>query len=123
MLSLRLREKANAAVKWQRKFVGFVSNGLPDYLFEINDIHSNGQADGHICSITIKKGNIMSDIIGTNAGIIWKYLDKHGPTTVAKLIRETEVDEKSIQRGIGWLAQEGKVTIELVNRAETIALK
>ncbi|MFA6162173.1 MAG: winged helix-turn-helix domain-containing protein [Methylobacter sp.] len=65
----------------------------------------------------------MSDIIGTNAGIIWKYLDKHGPTTVAKLIRETEVDEKSIQRGIGWLAQEGKVTIELVNRAETIALK
>jgi hypothetical protein len=39
------------------------------------------------------------------------------------LIRETEVDEKSIQRGIGWLAQEGKVTIELVNRAETIALK
>ena len=66
----------------------------------------------------------MSDIIGTNAGIIWEYLDKHGsPTTVAKLIQETEVDEKSIQRGIGWLAQEGKVTIELVNRAETIDLK
>ncbi len=65
----------------------------------------------------------MSNIIGTNAGIIWEYLDKHGPITVAKLIRETEVDEKSIQRGIGWLAQEGKVTIELVNRAETIALK
>jgi hypothetical protein len=65
----------------------------------------------------------MSDIIGTNAGIIWEYLNKHGPTAVAKLIRETEVDEKSIQRGIGWLAQEGKVTIELVNRAETIALK
>lgn len=65
----------------------------------------------------------MSDIIGTNAGIIWEYLDKHGPTTVAKLIRETEVDEKLIQRGIGWLTQEGKVAIELVNRAETIALK
>lgn len=65
----------------------------------------------------------MSDIIGTNAGTIWKYLDKHGPTTVAKLIRETGVDEKTIQRSIGWLAQEGKVAIELVNRAETIALK
>ncbi|HEY8160359.1 MAG TPA: winged helix-turn-helix domain-containing protein [Methylobacter sp.] len=65
----------------------------------------------------------MSDIIGTSAGTIWEYLDKHGPTTVAKLIRETEVDEKTIQRGIGWLAQEGKVTIEFVNRAETIALK
>jgi len=65
----------------------------------------------------------MSDIIGTIAGIIWEYLDKHGSITVAKLIRETEVDEKLIQRGIGWLAQEGKVTIERVNRAETIALK
>jgi len=65
----------------------------------------------------------MSDIIGTNAGTIWEYLDKYGPTTVAKLIRETEVDEKSIQRSIGWLAKEDKVAVELVNRAETIALK
>lgn len=65
----------------------------------------------------------MSNIIGINAGTIWQYLDKHGPTTVAKLIRETGVDEKTIQRGIGWLAQEGKVTLELVNRAETISLK
>ena len=65
----------------------------------------------------------MLDIIGTTAGSLWKYLDKHGPTTVAKLIRETQIDEKTVQRGIGWLAQEDKVTIELVNRAETIALK
>ena len=65
----------------------------------------------------------MSDIIATTAGTIWEYLDQHGPTTVAKLIRETEVNEKTIQRGIGWLAREDKVTIELVNRAETIALK
>ena len=65
----------------------------------------------------------MLNIVGTTAGIIWTYLDKHGPTTVAKLIRETQVDEKIIQRGIGWLAQEDKVAIELVNRAETISLK
>ncbi len=54
----------------------------------------------------------MLNIVGTTAGIIWTYLDKHGTTTVAKLIRETQVDEKIIQRGIGWLAQENKVTIE-----------
>ena len=65
----------------------------------------------------------MLDIIGTTAGTLWQYLDKHGPTTVAKLIRETQIDEKTVQRGIGWLAQEDKVTIELVNRADTIALK
>jgi len=65
----------------------------------------------------------MSDIIAATAGTIWKYLDKHGPTSVAKLIRETDTTEKTIQRGIGWLAREDKVTIELVNRTETIALK
>ena len=65
----------------------------------------------------------MPDIIGTTAGSIWEYLNQHGPSTVAKLIREAQGDEKTIQRSIGWLAQEGKVNIELVNRAETISLK
>jgi hypothetical protein len=49
-------------------------------------------------------------------------LDKNGPTTVAKLTKETKIDDKNIQRGIGWLAQEGKVSIEIINRAETISL-
>jgi hypothetical protein len=110
---LRLSEKDNAAVRRQRKVGWLVSRGLPDYLFQIDGIHPIGQADGHICSITIKSG-----IIGTNAGTIWEYPDKHGPTTIAKLTRETEVDDKTIHRGIGWLAKEVKVTIELVNRAE-----
>ncbi|MDD1631480.1 MAG: winged helix-turn-helix domain-containing protein [Methylococcaceae bacterium] len=65
----------------------------------------------------------MSDIIGNTAGEIWKYLDKNGPTSIAKMTRETKIDEKIIQRGIGWLAQEGKVSIEILNRAETISLK
>ena len=64
----------------------------------------------------------MSDIVGNSAGEIWKYLDKNGPTTVAKLTKETKIDDKNIQRGIGWLAQEGKVFIEIINRAETISL-
>ena len=65
----------------------------------------------------------MLDIVGKTAGILWTYLDKNGSTTVAKLIRETQIDEKTVQRGIGWLAQEDKITIELINRAETISLK
>jgi hypothetical protein len=65
----------------------------------------------------------MLDIVGKTAGILWTYLDKNGLTTVAKLIRETQIDEKTVQRGIGWLAQEDKITIELINRAETISLK
>ena len=65
----------------------------------------------------------MSDIVGNTAGEIWKYLDENGLTSVAKLIRETKIDEKNIQRGIGWLSQEDKVSIEIINRAETISLK
>ena len=64
----------------------------------------------------------MSDIVGNTAGEIWKYLDENGPTSVAKLIRETKIDEKNIQRGIGWLSQEDKVSLEIINRAETISL-
>ena len=61
--------------------------------------------------------------IGLTAGSIWHYLAEHGATPVAKLFRELTEEEKIIQRSIGWLAQEGKITIDIVNRAETIALK
>jgi predicted transcriptional regulator len=64
----------------------------------------------------------MSEIVGITAGEIWNFLDKNGPISVAKLIKEIDVDEKTIQRGIGWLAQEGKVSIDIINRAETISL-
>ena len=64
----------------------------------------------------------MSEIVGTTAGEIWNFLDKNGPISVAKLIKEIDGDEKTIQRSIGWLAQEGKVSIDIINRAETISL-
>jgi hypothetical protein len=41
---------------------------------------------------------------------------------VAKLIRELPEEEKTIQRSIGWLAQEGKITVDIINRVETIGL-
>ncbi|MEI8208779.1 MAG: winged helix-turn-helix domain-containing protein [Methylococcales bacterium] len=64
----------------------------------------------------------MSEIVGTTAGEIWNFLDKNGSISVAKLIKEIDIDEKTVQRGIGWLAQEGKISIDIVNRAETISL-
>ena len=60
--------------------------------------------------------------VGLTAGNIWHYLDENGATPVAKLIRELPEDEKIIQRSIGWLAQEGKLTFDTVDRVETIAL-
>ena len=61
--------------------------------------------------------------IGLTAGSIWHYLTENGATSVAKLLRELSEDEKIIQRSIGWLAQEGKITLDTINRVETIVLK
>ena len=61
--------------------------------------------------------------VGLAAGSIWHYLVENGATSVAKLIRELPEEEKIIQRSIGWLAQEGKITLDVIDRVETIVLK
>ena len=65
----------------------------------------------------------MPERVGLTAGNIWHYLVENGETSVAKLVRVLPEEEKIIQRSIGWLAQEGKITLDTVDRAETIALK
>ena len=65
----------------------------------------------------------MPERVGLTAGKIWHYLAENDATSVAKLVRELPEEEKIIQRSIGWLAQEGKITLDTVDRVETIALK
>jgi hypothetical protein len=65
----------------------------------------------------------MPEQVGLAAGSIWHYLAENGATSVAKLVNELSEEEKIIQRSIGWLAQEGKITLDVVNRVETLALK
>ncbi len=60
--------------------------------------------------------------IGLTAGSIWHYLSKNGATPVTKLVAALTEEEKIIQRSIGWLAKEDKITIVTVDRIETIAL-
>ncbi len=65
----------------------------------------------------------VKERIGLTAGSIWHYLAENGAAPVAKLVRELTEEEKIIQRSIGWLAQEGKITLNIVDRVETLALK
>ena len=65
----------------------------------------------------------MPERVGMTAGSIWHYLAENGATPVAKLVKGLTEEEKIIQRSIGWLAQEGKITLDAVDRVETIALK
>jgi winged helix-turn-helix protein DUF2582 len=74
-------------------------------------------------TVAAKPEITMPERVGLTAGSIWHYLSDNGATPVAKLVREITEEEKIIQRSIGWLAQEGKITLETVDRVETIALK
>jgi predicted transcriptional regulator len=65
----------------------------------------------------------VADVIGNAAGALWKYLDKHGASSATKITKETQLDAKEVQRAIGWLAKEGKLTIMTKGRTETITLK
>lgn len=65
----------------------------------------------------------MSNTIGDAAGLIWNYLDKNGPSSVNKVTNETGISRNDVQRAIGWLCKEDKLTIEMIGRAETLSLK
>ncbi len=65
----------------------------------------------------------MLSVIGDAAGKVWTYLDENGPTSVTKVATETGLNKTDIQRAIGWLAKEDKLSAELKGRTETISLK
>jgi hypothetical protein len=65
----------------------------------------------------------MSNTIGDAAGIIWKYLNDNGAASVSKVTTETGINKNDVQRAIGWLSKEDKLSIEMVGRAETLSLK
>lgn len=65
----------------------------------------------------------MSSIIGAAAGKVWEYLSNNGPSSVTKITDETGINTKDVQRAIGWLAKEDKVSIEAKGRVETVSLK
>ncbi|MGZ5050033.1 MAG: winged helix-turn-helix domain-containing protein [Methylobacter sp.] len=65
----------------------------------------------------------MADSIGEAAGIVWNFLDQNGAASVNKVCTETGLSKNDIQRAIGWLAKEDKLSFETVGRTETLALK
>lgn len=65
----------------------------------------------------------MINTISEAAGIVWQYLDKNGPSSVNKVTTESGLSRNDVQRAIGWLSKEDKLTIEMIGRAETLSLK
>ena len=65
----------------------------------------------------------MLNIIGDAAGKIWQYLDQNGAASVTKITNETGISKNDVQRAIGWLLKEDKLSIEVIGRTETLSLK
>lgn len=61
--------------------------------------------------------------IGDTAGMVWQYLDLHGPMSVTGLAQEFDAPRDLVMQAIGWLAREEKVEISESGRTKTIALK
>jgi DeoR/GlpR family transcriptional regulator of sugar metabolism len=64
----------------------------------------------------------MSEI-GSAAGVLWTYLDTAGEVSISKLTKETELDTKTVQRALGWLAKEDKLSFSQKGRTEMVTLK
>ncbi|MCK5699354.1 MAG: winged helix-turn-helix domain-containing protein [Candidatus Aenigmarchaeota archaeon] len=51
-------------------------------------------------------------LFGTNAGKIWKALNKKGEKTAAALEKETKLKITEVHSSLGWLAREGKISAD-----------
>ena len=65
----------------------------------------------------------MLENIGSVAGAVWHYLEKHSEATVTKLTREIGENERTVLMAIGWLAREGKLDFEKRKQGTYITLK
>jgi len=61
--------------------------------------------------------------IGETAGKVWRLLNKKGPLTLAKLVKDIDLPRDTIMQALGWLAREDKIDIEENGRTRTVSLR
>lgn len=64
----------------------------------------------------------MKEKIGTNAGIIWMYLESAGAKTLKDIKKSCKLTEKDMYAALGWLAREGKIAFNELKDDVEIAL-
>lgn len=52
-----------------------------------------------------------NEIIGTNAGTVWVALNGADALGLKQLKKITKLKDKEVFAAIGWLAREGKITV------------
>lgn len=64
----------------------------------------------------------FNETIGSAAGKIWSFLKENGQASATKLAEGTGLDRNDVQRAIGWLAREGKLSVERKGKNEFFSL-
>ncbi|MEN6589576.1 MAG: winged helix-turn-helix domain-containing protein [Proteiniphilum sp.] len=64
----------------------------------------------------------MIERIGINAGKVWTVLDETGRQNVKDVKKTTKLTDKDLYAALGWLAREGKVAMEEVDKERYISL-
>lgn len=62
------------------------------------------------------------NLIGTNAGIVWRAMASDRSWTYEELKELTSLDDKELWAAIGWLAREDQVEFDLSGEEERIYL-
>jgi Mn-dependent DtxR family transcriptional regulator len=58
----------------------------------------------------------MQDIIGQHAGQVWTLLNEAGDLTPTAIAKKLGLKAPEVDRAIGWLAREDKLTIETTSK-------
>jgi len=64
----------------------------------------------------------VESIFGMNAGIVWKALNKNGPSNIGDLLKATSMSREEVYGALGWLGRENKITVERRGRAMVFSL-
>jgi len=64
----------------------------------------------------------MIEKIGANAGKVWSVLDVNGRQNVKEIKKASKLTDRDLYAALGWLAREGKVVFETVEKELFISL-
>jgi hypothetical protein len=60
---------------------------------------------------------------GTNAGIIWQYIDTNGQCSTIELQKRLKMNDKEFFMALGWLSREDKIDFYEKEETEYIFIK
>jgi hypothetical protein len=60
--------------------------------------------------------------IGATAGQVWHCLNESGPVSFTQLVKEIDAPKDIVMQAVGWLAREGKISIEENGRSRSVSL-